>query len=398
MRQRIEYYLARFTVVVVSCLFAFATIEFCSRYYLTHFATHAQQSRYATPEQLGDVGAYGRISDLPSFLAIMPHRFLGHALRPGYVFETNRHNSLGFRGDEIAATKAPGEFRIVCLGESTTYGAYIDDYKKSYPWLLQQKLRSQGYTNVTVINAAAIGYTSLQSLISLETRILDLSPDLLIVYHGINDLEFRFAWPPSAYRGDRDQFDARVPATASLLEHSTFIRYFMIRMGIWKSPLDIASLARPRTDLYYEAFLDQKCANTYPSGIFRDVSVLKMLEVNKPIYLQRNIENIISIAKSRGIDVVLASFAWSPLFTDLPRASSPEYVAGYREQNAMIEKVAKDANVHFLDFANCVPKDRKFYIDGYHFNERGTEVQARIFAKYITDQHLVEKRTGNAGS
>jgi hypothetical protein len=45
---------------------------------------------------------------------------------PGYVDEklVIRVNALGLRGDEIATPKPPGTIRVVCLGDSTTFGVF----------------------------------------------------------------------------------------------------------------------------------------------------------------------------------------------------------------------------------------------------------------------------------
>src|SRR5215470_10073537 len=46
--------------------------------------------------------------------------------RPGYVDDALgiRIDALGLRGDEVAVAKPPGTVRIVCLGDSTTFGVF----------------------------------------------------------------------------------------------------------------------------------------------------------------------------------------------------------------------------------------------------------------------------------
>jgi len=84
--------------------------------------------------------------------------------------------------------KPAGQFRIVCLGGSTTYTSDVKDYRDSYPYLLEKYLKAQGYNDVTVVNAGAGSWSSWESLINFQFRVLDLDPDLIIVYHGINDI------------------------------------------------------------------------------------------------------------------------------------------------------------------------------------------------------------------
>ena len=38
-----------------------------------------------------------------------------------------RINNLGFRGRDLSERKPPGTFRILCLGDSYTFGDHVDD-------------------------------------------------------------------------------------------------------------------------------------------------------------------------------------------------------------------------------------------------------------------------------
>ena len=82
--------------------------------------------------------------------------------------------------------KPLGEYRIACLGGSTTYTTSVEDWRLSYPALLEHELHNAGLGSVCVLNCGAAGWSSWESLINLETRVLDLDPDLIVVYHAIN--------------------------------------------------------------------------------------------------------------------------------------------------------------------------------------------------------------------
>ena len=92
------------------------------------------------------------------------------------------HNSLGFYGPEFSEAKDPSVFRIVCLGDSCTHFGPI-----SYPDMLRAVLDAQAPGRFEVINAGVIGYTSYQGMKLLDTRVMEWSPDLVIVYFGWND-------------------------------------------------------------------------------------------------------------------------------------------------------------------------------------------------------------------
>jgi lysophospholipase L1-like esterase len=96
-------------------------------------------------------------------------------------------NSKGFRGREIAGEKG-GIYRIVALGESTTFGMTCEPDDKPWPELLEQMIRERLKTRrpVEVINAGTPGYSLRDNLRTLPGHILPLKPDMIISYHGAN--------------------------------------------------------------------------------------------------------------------------------------------------------------------------------------------------------------------
>ncbi len=99
-------------------------------------------------------------------------------------------NSLGLRSPEVLP-KAAGEYRILSLGESSTFGSAVPGgatYTARSADALTAAERAVGGTrSFTAINAGVPAYSSFQSLRYLESRGLDLEPDLLLFYHELND-------------------------------------------------------------------------------------------------------------------------------------------------------------------------------------------------------------------
>jgi len=96
-------------------------------------------------------------------------------------------NSLGFRGPEIPAEKGTA-YRIVALGEPTTFGLTLAREDRPWPELLEQMIRERlkPRRRVQVINAGIPGFRLDQNLRRLRRDILPLKPDVVISYHGIN--------------------------------------------------------------------------------------------------------------------------------------------------------------------------------------------------------------------
>ena len=372
----------RLAVAGSSLVVGLLVLELAARLYIANFASEAAFKRYATLAQITE-----RFETL-----VEPHRYLGYSLTPNYEDGFNRHNSLGFRGEEIPLPKPPGEFRIVCLGGSTTYTLAVKNHEFSYPALLERELHERGRTNVRVVNAGVPGYTSWETLINLQLRVLELEPDLLIVYHAVNDINARFVWPPEAYRSDNSGRSRAMGELAApgLFKQSALVRMVLVRLGRLESPTSFSNTIDVYPDTYYgEEFMRQIRERRFPSGIFERVAASQMLEANPPVYFLRNLESLISIARDRGIGVLLSTFASSPLFTDRPRASSAEYIAAFAEMNACLGSLASDQGVPLFDFAAGFPQDEDLYTDGRHLTRKGARLKAQQFADYLLSEKLL---------
>jgi lysophospholipase L1-like esterase len=94
-------------------------------------------------------------------------------------------NSLGYRGPEIDVKESGGRIRILCIGDSFTYGSYVDD-DQTLPANLERALRAAGYP-VDVINAGVGGTTIVDQLYFLR-RSRDLQPDMVVLVFSENDI------------------------------------------------------------------------------------------------------------------------------------------------------------------------------------------------------------------
>jgi hypothetical protein len=97
---------------------------------------------------------------------------------------------------------------------------------------------------------------------------------------------------------------------------------------------------------------------------------------------------MVAIAKNRGIDVVISSFAYSPLF-NLIEVSSEEYIFAHDENNLLLKQIAEDTDVHFFDFASNFPKSKQYFYDGRHVNLEGAKLQAELFGNYLIENGLI---------
>jgi lysophospholipase L1-like esterase len=96
-------------------------------------------------------------------------------------------NALGFRDREVPAGKAERELRIVCMGDSCTFGLGVYRDETFAARLNRLILKRDPDYPVSVFNAGTPGYTSYQGRVLLKKKILRLKPDIVIISYGIND-------------------------------------------------------------------------------------------------------------------------------------------------------------------------------------------------------------------
>jgi hypothetical protein len=123
----------------------------------------------------------------PSFHAVYPAR----ALLPGRdgTYEVNT-NERGFRTPAFRNEKARGVFRILCMGDSSTFGLQVGD-DEAYPQLLGRELARAYPGKFEVINLGVPGYSSRQGIELLRRQGLGFAPDLVTFAFGTNDRFFK---------------------------------------------------------------------------------------------------------------------------------------------------------------------------------------------------------------
>lgn len=386
---RIVSRLATQLVLLVALLFTVMFVfELGARLYLVHFAPLKQFLFYASFNQLKGQG----YTD-PRYT---PHRYLSYYPTPGYETAKDRHNQLGFRGEEISQPKPAHEYRIVCLGGSTTYTSEVEDYRQSYPAQLERQLVSRGHEYVKVINGGAAFYSSWESLINLQFRVLGLEPDMVIIYHGINDIRARLVWPHESYRADNSGFRAPNHSRIfmpSILEHSTLIRAIMLKMGLIESHAALSRiLDKHAATSYSDDFEMQKIKKQYPADVFEDASFEVILRRNPPDHFERNITNMILVCNHWGIEPVIATFACSSNYLDSVD-SLEEWLPALAETNEVIRTVASRTGAHLFDFEAVFSQAPQYYVDESHVNEAGAQRKAELFADYLISNGLLSRRS-----
>jgi len=327
------------------------------------------------------VAALGRAPDEATGGAVpgltIKDPFLQYRLKPGYAGRTLGSDigvsSVGFRGDEFAKAKSPGRFRIVTMGDSTTFGAGASTNASTYPAQLEKLLRHAfPKLNCEVINAGIPGYNSLQVLILLETEILELKPDLVIIFIGWNDLGASTfdPWRPNYAFGMDERF-RRVKKPRSLLRRA---------------------VAQSRVAVKLYLMLFEKRKPTADDLIRRAEMAEYPLNKEAVDVYRRNLRSIVNVLKGERIRCLLVTW---PSFLDRempyeakklmtfslqhsPRLSLRGWYELHGLYDRAIREVGEELNVPVVDNGKLFPTENRhrLFVDVAHLTDEGNAILA----------------------
>jgi lysophospholipase L1-like esterase len=293
-----------------------------------------------------------------ALVAYEPLPYVNYGLKPNWTRKSRNadapkktSNKLGFRGREIEQPKPAGRYRIACLGGSTTYDDGVGD-EDTYPVKLEGLLRAgRPGRDIEVVNCGVPSYTSAEDLANLAFRVLDLQPDAIVVYQGIND------WRTRPYRN----FDSA---------------YFHYRK-VWDGSLE--HWARGKGDLGGDNFnINQLIQHDeLPDNGDEQENERR----SGPGAFRRNLESIAGIAKAHGAAVVMVS----NIFDASNKFTPPDFPGGMAETNGVIRDVCGETGALFVDLDAKFPKGDQvppggLFVDPVHNNPAGAQIKARIIA------------------
>jgi lysophospholipase L1-like esterase len=326
--------------------------------------------------------------DPPKHLAhlyLAPHPYLPYAFVPGittdnaerarytlhpgdYEFRDIRTNDLRSIGAAVGA-KPPGTIRILCLGHSTVESTLWDiggSTEYSLPLELERALRARADPRrYEVINCGVGGWTTAEILVHFALTLLDADADVVILYHGMNDLV------PSLTPGFRSDYSHSRRNLAG--------RFWKIRLAArlpdlrwWKSYSYAATRLIASGNVRHDVHANISVAPPDPRAPFRGLATER-----------RNIESLIDLCHARGIDVLLSTFAY---FLYPGATGDPMKVRlrdGVLEENDMLRAIARERDLPLVDIARELPLDDASFLDSVHLTPDGMRSVAARFADAV---------------
>ncbi|MDP8230520.1 MAG: SGNH/GDSL hydrolase family protein [Candidatus Gorgyraea atricola] len=314
-----------------------------------------------SPEQMTEYSACGELELYPYIMFKGPSNVKN---------KTVSTNSFGFRGGEIGP-KLPDTYRIILVGASTVFGGHVTSDEKTFAAQLERQLNLKSAeldTSFEVINASFPAFNSMQELILIQWRLLEHSPNMIIICDGFNDAMTYLT------RDNRPGFPylfkkiEKITSTSALvknrLRHIRIFRKIMEMME--KRETQRQTTFDPEVVEFYRNNLDVMChlLNSYnikPFVVFQPV-----LDYKDPLSkLERDyLEDETSMNRK--------------IFVEL--CNGLEVAAS---------EVARQNNAIYLDSRNVFDGvNDTLFTDDCHFNDRGHKIVADNLYKRIYDYLL----------
>lgn len=208
-----------------------------------------------------------------------------------------------------------------------------------------------------------------------EFRVLELEPDLIIIYHTITDIGMREV-DPDCYRGMNEHRGLPPFSTVAQLHDlvpspSVLARFVGITMGWFDAP-DPA----------------KNSENVISCASHPTQSVAEALAANPPVYFERNLRTMVGIAREFDVAVMLSTWAYD---ASTPPDQRPDWWPAAPEQNDAIRKVADQDGTLFYDLqasAMSTTPDN-WGADRVHPQVQGYYQQASLYAAYLDEQGVI---------
>ena len=261
-------------------------------------------------------------------------------------------NNVGFRDDDVMLPKPPGVFRIACVGGSTTEEGYTNE--TTYPNIAEEILNEHfgGAPPIEVINCGVVGLDSLGE----RRRMLDfvrLDPDMIVEYNGVNDICHALfpLWEKDA------------PTWRKVWRGSRFINSYCNRL-LWPDDEEMSAQL--------------------------DLSVI------------RNLRTMRDVAKKKGIEMALCSFAYPDIDNLTPEERDyyewnvktwwqgryftfGTYCRVLRLYNTKIRALCQEEEMLYIPIAEELKGGPVYFGDICHMRPRGVRRKAEITARYLAE-------------
>ena len=289
-------------------------------------------------------------------------------------------NSQGYRLDyNLVPEKEEGEVRIFALGGSTTENLG-NAHNLHYCGEMESYLHAHDHSGVLCVNAAKSAYSSAQTIIRLQFEHLEYNPDVITVMHNINDMSVSF-FP-----------DREGPYYARKYLDTNYMPEYKLRRELGKSR--VLHMVAKTLAVMRQKTASKKVVSEDGGVVLSSMRFNESFEYDASFF-EDNIRSIVAIAEQHDIIVVLLSqpgmydedmvnlnFGHKTFNHLILYPPIDQIVEIHKDQNRIVQEIAQEEGVYFVDMANGPSWEREDFIDMVHFTDRGIQK----FGAYLGDE------------
>jgi len=321
---------------------------------------------------------------------------------PNARFEKWQHNSLGFRGPEVATRKKPGVTRVVCLGTSESYGLY-ESPGREWPAQLRELLPGSRYE---VVNASMVGLNLSSFNTYLEKHVFPLDPDIVVL--TVNPLFYVTSQNKIAKQGVRpvtDPAQKSTPPPRSLRESLVGnLRVFPKLKQVVKQAVSENS---PATLKRYQISSTMRQVQEIERMRLQGRKPMKAVPESYLANFEKELNSTIDLIRSRNCEVVLTSYpalissenlaSYPDIFLDNRRFCIELSLMGiidtFNRFNSVTAHVSRQQRTPFVDTHLLLPKSTEFFGDNVHYTDKGATVFAEGVSRLLNGPFHVARQT-----
>lgn len=270
---------------------------------------------------------------------------------------------------DAAAARAGGTLRILCVGDSHTYGIWVDP-QDTYPARLRRHL-ARWPEPVVVLNAGVPGMNSSQVAQVLPEMLERFAPDVLLVMVGVADFWNLDSLEVGEYSGWR-----WVLAGGGLWDRSRVVklaRLLRFNLKYGRNPLPAEAPVVTQTPYNWkiygtgDAAIDVGIDMHFSDGV-QDIVVFRRI-------LRRDLSLIAAQAEARGVMLVLMTY--------------PTNAGLYGAVNEVYRQFAPANGLPLIDLGNGMSRwasprlSEKAYFPDFHPRRAGYEAASRLIADQL---------------
>jgi lysophospholipase L1-like esterase len=268
----------------------------------------------------------------------------------------------------------PADFKIVCLGGSTT--EFLDSQNRGWPDRVEEQLCKTVGKRVRVWNQGRQWYTTQHSLINYETNLRHHRPNVLIVMHTINDLLHNADFCYFSFAPFREDYSHFYGPLSRILTNPTLLGTVgdFVRMFWYHTPRE----------------------------------VVEQTEFPGLVPFKRNLNTLIDLAEKDGVTVILMTqpnlykadisekersrlaMLNSEAIGEHKKWSYNSAFVGFQKYTEAVKEVAAERNVILIDLERAVPKTLEYFDDDVHYEDITFDLVANTIVAEILQRNLIE--------